>query len=92
MILRSGKYKGKSKDWVEDNDPSYLIWVEEFRPEMLKDRKYNTTSDSEVIPNYRPKPLTPNMNFDNEKSEYDSTKNKLNNNIDNDESEPEWNF
>src|ERR1035441_6828497 len=39
FILRSGKYVGKTMEWVENHDPSYLVWVEENRPQMLKEPK-----------------------------------------------------
>jgi len=83
FTFRSGKHKDKTIDWVEENDPSYLVWVEEFRPEMLKESK----KKEEAIPEYRPKPLTPNYDFDNEVGTYLPETKK-----DNDEAEPEWNF
>jgi hypothetical protein len=82
LILRSGKYAGKTVDWVSDNDPSYLVWVEECRPEMLKETKKKTFTPKKTaeIPKHsnRIEPtvdsvetaIRPNMNFDNEKSEF----------------------
>ena len=26
---------GKTVNWVSDNDPAYLVWVEECKPELL---------------------------------------------------------
>lgn len=36
MIFRSGKYKGLSLTEVKRINPSYIAWVRENRPEMLK--------------------------------------------------------
>lgn len=84
--FRTGKHKGKTLDWVEENDPSYIVWVEENRPEMLKEPKKK--EKKEPIPEYRPKPLTPNYDFDNEVGDYLPIDTKK----DDDETEPEWNF
>ncbi len=67
--LRSGKHKDKTLDWVEENDPSYLVWVEEFRPEMLKEpKKGKKDEEEEAKPktSYQQKKITPNLEFDNE--------------------------
>ena len=37
MILRSGKYEGKTVQWVKDNNPKYIEWVKENQPKMLKE-------------------------------------------------------
>lgn len=61
--LRTGKYAGKTIEWLQENDHKYLIWVEENRPEMLKgsqDEKpvtvrsidYTQESMSSLQPNY----------------------------------------
>ena len=73
FTFRTGKYKGKTLNWVEDNDPRYLVWIEENRPEMLKEKK---TSEVKVNIHHRYKPLTPNMDFDNEVSEDITNKTK----------------
>lgn len=90
FTFRTGKHKGKTLDWVEDNDPSYIVWCEENRPEMLKEPKKKESKD-EVIPEYRPKPLTPNYDFDNEVGDFLPT-DKKETKKDNDETESEWNF
>ena len=36
MLFRSGKYKGYTVQEVWEIDPSYMYWVQENRPEMLK--------------------------------------------------------
>lgn len=66
FIFRSGKYKGKSKDWVEENDLGYLEWIEKNRPEMLKDFTKKKVDDT-IDLNYKFKPLSPNYNFDKKK-------------------------
>lgn len=38
MIFRSGKYQGYSVDEVRRMAPWYIRWVEENRPEMLRER------------------------------------------------------
>ena len=45
MIFRTGKYKGKSVDYVRRIAPWYIEWVRENRPEMLK-RQAPTSSPS----------------------------------------------
>jgi len=69
FILRSGKFSGKTIEFVQTQEPSYLNWIKENRPEMLK--------GSEVVPKqvvkkeikFRDGPIksiVPNLNFDNE--------------------------
>lgn len=41
-ILRSGKYKGYSVREAWTKDPSYIRWVAENRPEMLKSHSGST--------------------------------------------------
>lgn len=62
FTFRTGKHKGQTKDWVKSNDPNYYSWVKENRPEMLKGPK----STNKVVNDYKPSPITPNLNFDNE--------------------------
>lgn len=38
MIFRSGKYQGYSVDEVRRMAPWYIRWVQENRPEMLRER------------------------------------------------------
>ncbi len=82
QIIYRGKYVGKTVEWLQDNDPSYLIWAEETNPKIFeKPKKKKGAIDfqnleidiesKEVI--YREpeidKPETsmrPNINFDNE--------------------------
>ena len=87
FTFRTGKHKGKTLDWVEDNDPSYIVWVEENRPEMLKEPK---KKEDKPDPNFRFKPLTPNLDFDNEPAEWYEPKQETKK--DDDETESEWNF
>ena len=39
LVLRTGKYKGKTVREVLKLDMNYILWVKENRPEMLKERK-----------------------------------------------------
>ncbi len=68
LIFRSGKYKGKTLSWVQDNDPSYIVWIEENRPEMLKGPKVKEPTNESVDSEYRYKPLKPNYDFDKPKT------------------------
>ncbi len=61
--FRSGKYQGKTYEWVLDNDPSYIKWVEKNVPKMLIEQPKGSTK-SKI--NHEPFKIKPNMNFDNE--------------------------
>lgn len=39
VVLRTGKYKGKTVREVLKFDMNYILWVKENRPEMLNERK-----------------------------------------------------
>jgi hypothetical protein len=39
MKLRSGKYAGMQVTHVQQIAPGYIAWVEQNRPEMLRERK-----------------------------------------------------
>lgn len=83
QIIYRGKYAGKTVEWLQDNDPSYLIWAEETNPKIFEKPKKKKKSidfermdidmeNKEVI--YREPELDkvetsikPNVNFDNEK-------------------------
>jgi hypothetical protein len=82
QIIYRGKYVGKTVEWLQDNDPAYLIWAEETNPKIFEETKkkkgainfQNLEIDiesKEVV--YREpeidKPessIKPNINFDNE--------------------------
>lgn len=82
QIIYRGKYVGKTVEWLQDNDPAYLIWAEETNPKIFEEPKkkkgainfQNLEIDiksKEVV--YREpeidKPessIKPNINFDNE--------------------------
>lgn len=51
MIFRTGKHAGKSLEEVQKIEPGYIRWIKENRPEMLKERKQQTKSETpkEVI-------------------------------------------
>lgn len=51
FIFRSGKYEGKSYGMVRKINPSYIEWVRENAPAMLKEKKEKK----------EPKPAPPRM-------------------------------
>lgn len=67
--LRSGKFAGKTLEWLQNNESSYLSWVKENRPEMLKGADKPTPvapiSQKSVIVKSN-KTMSPNDNFFNE--------------------------
>jgi len=67
MVLRSGKYKGKTLEWVEEFDSNYLDWIKENRPEMLKEKPKPKIVKEDELPDSPISALKPNLNFDNEK-------------------------
>ena len=70
FIFKYGKHTGKSVAWVNDNDPSYLIWVKENAPNLLKDKPKKVEEKCEPkkveFRNEPIKTMVPNMNFWNE--------------------------
>ena len=70
MILRSGKYKGYTLQEVQRIAPWYILWVQENRPEMLKEhtpkkKVVKVVEDEEVTTNlYKNiRPATPEEAF-----------------------------
>jgi len=49
MIFRSGKYQGYSVDEVRRMAPWYIRWVQENRPEMLRERTPRKKTTTKVI-------------------------------------------
>lgn len=47
--FRTGKHSGRTYEWVEDNDPSYIDWVLENRPEMLKEESKKPEAKKMVV-------------------------------------------
>jgi hypothetical protein len=39
QIIYRGKYVGKTVGWLQDNDPTYLIWAEETNPKIFEEPK-----------------------------------------------------
>ena len=67
FIFKFGKHKGKSVNWVRDNDESYLIWVEECAPNLLTNTPPKTNTVKPVAMKDTPKQtMKPNLNFWNE--------------------------
>ena len=65
--FRSGKYKGVKFGKVQEENPNYIKWIKENHPEMLEERKPKKEKPSDVeVPEPKWKPLTPNLDFDNE--------------------------
>jgi len=78
-VFRTGKYAGKTIQYVYDNDRRYFNWVLENRPEMLKSHKGKVESIRDR-PYKKPvyidppdvaaddrgviRPMTPNLDFD----------------------------
>ena len=52
--LRSGKYAGKTVNYIYTVDRRYFNWVVENRPEMLKSHKKQTSSESYNKPYKKP--------------------------------------
>ena len=76
MIFRTGKYKGHSVEFVKKTNPSYIEWVRENAPAMLKEKK-EKKEPKPAPPRMEPpeesnpnrSAIQPNLNFFNEKSE-----------------------
>lgn len=55
--FRSGKHQGKTLEEVQRVDPSYIEWVKENQPNMLKPTiKYNVPAAKPVMPQPRKEP------------------------------------
>jgi hypothetical protein len=65
FVFRSGKYRNKTYEWVSKINPSYIDWVIENRPEMLKEQIKVKTDG--MTPREKFQALMPNTNFENEK-------------------------
>ncbi len=79
FVLRSGKYAGKTIEWLKSNQPSYLAWVEENQPKMLKEFKPKVKQSppvdkKKVLPDYAESAMKPNTNFYNEPPDAQSLK------------------
>jgi len=64
--FRSGKYQGQTYESVYLKNPSYIEWVKENQPNMLKE-KVTTVTNLKEEPMGK---LTPNPNFENEGPEW----------------------
>ena len=71
MKFRSGKYAGQDVAHVQQIAPWYINWVRINRPEMLVERKSKKPNKAiQPSAQYRPKPIEPNYNFENEGKEH----------------------
>jgi hypothetical protein len=66
FILKRGKYAGKTIEWIEKNNPSYLAWVKENAIGLLKGSETTNTEKEIKFRDNSPKIITPNTNFWNE--------------------------
>lgn len=66
FVLRSGKHAGKTIGWLKQNNSSYLAWVKENQPNMLK--PLVKVEPKKIVENgmIRDGKIQPNLNFDNE--------------------------
>ena len=67
FILRSGKYAGKTLEWLRRNDPQYLEWITLNQPRMLQGPKQPVKLKTEIPDEETVSVMKPNLNFDNEK-------------------------
>lgn len=67
FTLRSGKYAGKTIEWLRRNDPQYLEWVTLNQPKMLVGNKPVEQAKIETSDEESVSAIKPNLNFDNEK-------------------------
>jgi hypothetical protein len=54
QVFRTGKYSGKTINYVYQNDRRYFNWVLENRPEMLKSHKKKAKPESHNKPYKKP--------------------------------------
>jgi len=66
--FRTGRYQGQTYEWVCQKNPSYISWVKENQPNMLKE-KVTTVTNLKETPVESNK-MTPNPNFENEGPEW----------------------
>jgi hypothetical protein len=67
FVFRSGKYQNKTYEFVSQVNPSYLDWVVENRPEMLREIVRKGPNTDGMTPREKFASLMPNTNFMNEK-------------------------
>lgn len=53
-VFRTGKYAGKTVNYVYLNDNRYFNWILENRPEMLKSHKKKVSAESYNKPYKKP--------------------------------------
>ena len=67
FVFRSGKYQNKTYEWVNKVNPSYIDWIIDNRPEMLKEVTRSGPNTDGMTPREKFNSLMPNTNFENEK-------------------------
>ena len=70
FVFKKGEHKGKTVEWVQDNYPDYMIWVEECKPELLGDEEEKNLDEPKYEEPELDKPesaIKPNLDFYNEK-------------------------
>tara|TARA_B110001469_G_scaffold5622_1_gene5869 strand:- start:205 stop:465 length:261 start_codon:yes stop_codon:yes gene_type:complete len=58
-VFRTGKYAGKTVNYVYQNDKRYFSWILENRPEMLKSHKKKVESRTYDKPYKKPVYIDP---------------------------------
>src|SRR5690554_1839431 len=66
MQLRSGKYKGRLVSEILDEDPMYINWITENRPEMLKEPMSSSKKPEKSDKKPSNEDIKPNKDFDNQ--------------------------
>jgi hypothetical protein len=67
FVFRTGKYANKTYEWVNKVNPSYIDWIIENRPEMLREHKTKSSFTDGMTPREKFNALMNNDNFLNEK-------------------------
>ncbi|HWY35576.1 MAG TPA: hypothetical protein VNX68_13095 [Nitrosopumilaceae archaeon] len=69
FVLKGGKYAGETYGSIKKKNPSYILWVHENAPNLLKEKKVKPVAEKVEPPEEGKKPpsaITPNHNFFNE--------------------------
>jgi len=69
FVFKFGKHAGKTYEWVEENNPSYIVWAEESAPNLLKESKPKPKPVEQktiTFSDAKSTTMSPNLNFWNE--------------------------